>query len=386
MYINISRYIIGLIIFINYNLIFANHNCKTIYKKNIKNLPVSEIQRFIDLHIFQSGDSPGIMIGVVSNNEKAVFACGSIEKDKKIAPNMQTIWPVGSVSKVMTSLIFANMINKGDVKLNDNINTLLNINIDNNITLLNLATHSSGFPRQLPTISDIDDYQVNYPYNTNKFKLWYKTAKLKYLPGTHYQYSNVGYGLLGQILANVKNTTFENLVKTTYTEGLNMIDTTVSLSKDQQQRKVKSYWLNGDQIKKDWVFNFEQPSGGIYSTMQDMLIFLDYELGNINKNKSIPNNYITHAAYIPQNSFDNPLIFGNDAMALGWEVNYPAAGIPQILRKNGWVNGVNCFVQLAPTENIALISFSNKPNMNIFTDLNRIIATIISKINSNKSR
>jgi len=375
----IFKYIIGLVILICINIAFATSSCNIIYKENIKKLPVTKIQDFIDLHIFQAGDSPGLMIGVVLDNEKAVFSCGTIDKDKKIPPNMQTIWPVGSVSKVMTSMIFANMINNGDVKLNDNINTLLNINQDNNIKLIDLATHSSGFPRQLPIMPDVDDYQVNYPYDINKFKLWYKTAKFKNLPGTHYQYSNVGYGLLGQILGNIKNTSYENLVKNTFTTDLKMVDTTVTLTNSQKQRKVQSYWLNGDKIKKDWVFHFEQPSGGIYSTMQDMLIFLDYQLGNINKNKSIANNNITHAAYISQNSFDNPLSFGKDAMALGWEIDYPAVGLPQILMKNGWVNGVNCFVELAPSKNIALISFTNKPNMNIYTDLNKIIGMIISK-------
>lgn len=355
----------------------AESNCKVIHTSpNVKYIPVNVIKEYIDFFIYQQTDVPGIMIGIVHEDEQAVISCGTIDKDENLMPNMQTIWPIGSVSKVLTTHILADMVNAGKVTISTEIDDLLDIKKNSHITLLHLATHSSGFPRQLPTLPENSDYQTNLPYNMEQFKEWYKSAKLEHKPGEHYQYSNVGFGLLGQLLAKVDGGSYEDLIKKEFRDKLAMKNTTTELNQSQLKRKVESYWLNSDEIKQDWDFNFERPSGGIYSTMEDLLIFLNYSLGNTHQHQSLKNNLITQASYITQNGFDNPLEFGNDSMALAWTVEYPSTGMPQILTKSGWVNGVNCYITMAPNKNKGLISFTNKPNLNITSDLKRIMAMI----------
>lgn len=205
---------------------------------------------------------------------------------------------------------------------------------------------------------------------------WYENAKLTYPPGTHYEYSNVGFGLLGQLLAKKMNTDYEGLLQQLISQPLALKDTSVKLSADQAKREVASYWVNDDLIKKDWEFRFEQPSGGIYSTMTDMLKFTAYQLRH--SPDSEQNTRLTQASYIYQFQFDNPHEFSADAMALGWSVEFPAKGIPLLIMKNGWVNGVNTYVQLTPTKDIGIISFTNKPYLNINYDLKAIVSLILS--------
>lgn len=262
---------------------------------------------------------------------------------------MNTIWSIGSVSKVFTTQILGELVTQGVVKLTTTVDELLNneVNHDTPITLLDLATHTSGFPNLLPTMPNNEDYQVNNPYKMDDFVRWYTSYIGETKPGTHYQYSNVGYGILGQLLAKKMNLDFNTLLHQLISQPLGMNDTTLTLTKEQKKGEVASYWLNGDLILKDWDMGFETPSGGIYSSMNDMIKFTQYHLNQTDSARI--NNQITHASYVYQYQLDNPLGFDSDAMALGWSVDYPTHGIPLQLMKNGWVNGVNTYVKLTPT-------------------------------------
>lgn len=352
--------------------------CLIIEKQNIKNLPVTEIKSYIQSVIFEQHTLPALMIGIMDGDQKIVFSCGETVKGNGTQPQMDTVWPIGSVSKVFTTQMLVEMVNQGSVQLNSSIDDLLENKKqrENPITLLNLATHTASFPRQLPTLPENDDYQENIVYNMPEFISWYNTFKPEFKPGTHYDYSNVGFGLLGQLLAKKMNTDFGGLLEQLIAKPLGLKDTTTALSTEQKKREVASYWLNGDLIKKDWPFAFEQPSGGIYSTMTDMLQFTRYQLSHLPG--SIENTRLAHASYIYQYQLDNPHGFDSDAMALGWSVDFPSHGLPLQLMKNGWVNGVNTYVQLSPTEDIGLISLTNKPYLNINTDLKKLVAIILA--------
>lgn len=376
MLIRILSFALGL--FLPFFAAATTPECQVIEKQNIKTLPLAEMTNYIQMFVFEQSSVPALMIGIISGNEKAVISCGETVKNNDQRPKMDTVWPIGSVSKVFTTQMLAQMVNQGSVRLNTPIDSLLNSTVKQEypITLLDLATHSSGFPRQLPTLPSNNDYQINYPYDMPQFISWYKSYKPTYKPGTHYAYSNVGFGLLGQLLAQKMHTSYGELLQQLISKPLELNDTTVALSSEQIKRKVASYWLNSDLIKKDWEFRFEQPSGGIYSTMNDMLKFTSYQLDKVPT--AIQNTIIAQASYIYQYQFDNPLDFGKDAMALGWSVDFPAQGLPVQLTKNGWVNGVTTYIQLTPSAEIGMVSFTNKPYLNINYDLKKLASIILA--------
>ncbi|KTD01451.1 serine hydrolase [Legionella feeleii] len=352
--------------------------CQVIEQQNIKTLPLAVMTSYVQTFIFEQSSVPALMIGIISGNERAVISCGETVKNNGQRPRMNTVWPIGSVSKVFTTQMLAKMVNQGVVRLNTPIDSLLNGTGKqiHPITLLDLATHSSGFPRQLPTLPQDNDYQTNYPYDMPQFISWYESYKPTYAPGSHYLYSNVAFGLLGQLLAKEMHTNYGNLLQLLISKPLELVDTTVTLSPEQTKRKVASYWLNGDLIKKDWEFRFEQPSGGIYSTMADLLKFTRYQLSK--SPAALQDTILAQASYVYQSQFDNPLDFGKDAMALGWTVDFPAQGLPVQLTKNGWVNGVTSHIQLTPSAEIGVISFTNKPYLNINFDLKKLAGMILA--------
>ncbi|MDR3504407.1 MAG: serine hydrolase [Legionella sp.] len=367
-------------------LVHSAPECLVINQKNVKTLPLEKIKAYAQSAIFDQKVAPGLLIGVISGNEQAVISCGETKIGNNQRPQMDTVWPIGSVSKVFTTQMLAEMVAQGQVKLNSTIDELMQNGKknENPITLLDLATHSSGLPRMLPSLPDNEDYQINIPYDMPEFVKWYNTYKPQYKPGAHYQYSNVGFGLLGQLLAKKMGTDFNGLMNQLIAQPLQLKDTTVKLSPEQQKREVASYWINNDLIKKDWEFNFEQPSGGIYSTMPDMLRFTAYQLSHESRAREI--SVLSQASYIYQSEFSNPFEFGDDAMALGWHVSFPNKALPVQLVKNGWVDGVTTHIQLTPSKDIGLISMTNKPYLAMINDLKRITGIIIdSQIASNNS-
>lgn len=371
---------IGLIFFST--LSYAKHpNCVVLDSDgNIQNNPAAkQLVTQVDEMIFQMGNMPGLLIGIIDKDKKTLISCGSISKDDKKRPTGNTIWQIGSVSKVITTTIFAMMIQANKINLVAPLSDYVPSGSkvpqyqQRSITLLDLATHSSGLPREASNVDDgLGDYQNNPTLKANKAYSWLSSYQLNKKPGTHYQYSNIGFGLLGNALALAEKMTYGELVNQYITQKLKMIDTTTRPNAEQKKREAKSYWMNGDLIRKDWPFDFNQPSGGIYSTGNDLFNFLEF---NLNNTKSVINatNQIAHASYLYADMLDNKLSFAASAMALGWEVENPHNYLPVLLYKNGWVSGFNTWVMLAPSEHMAIFSVSNKPYLMMKSSLESLI-------------
>ncbi len=220
------------------------------------------------------------------------------------------------------------------------------------------------------------------------FLSWYNTFAPEWTPGTHFDYSNVAFGALGQLLAKKMNTDYGSLLNQLITTPLGMKDTTTNLSSEQMTRKVSSYWINGDLIKNDWDMGFEDPSGGIYSSMRDLLVFTESQLQQ--SGSALRTNQIAHASYIYKYGLENLLHLDKDreneaglkfdAVALGWMVNFPNDSLPLQLDKDGCVNGVFTVVQLTPTEHIGVISLTNSLKGMPFSTMNDNLQTIVRYI------
>ena len=122
-----------------------------------------------------------------------------------------------------------------------------------------------------------------------------------------------------------------------------MHNTTVMPNAAQKAREAKSYWMNGDLIKNDWQFKFDRPSGGVYSTGNDLLKFLQYSL-NLSSVKSAVANQLAQASYVHRQNLINKITFADSAIALASAVDEPNNGLPLLLHKKGWVSGFNTYV------------------------------------------
>lgn len=350
-------------------------------------IPKQSIEQILKF-AFEMSNAHGMIVGVVSGKESEIFSFGEIRQGSGIKPTGDTIWQIGSVSKALTGTIFAGMVHEGVVKLTDPLSDFVpkGLKVPNfesyPIRLVDLATHTSGLPGMAEEYlqrKDIDFERNPFLKYDDKFLYnWLNSYQLKYRPGTRYEYSNLGFGLLGDILAKKAGLTFNELVHEYISIPLGLQDTTVVLTEEQKKRKATGYRRTGEELK-DWSMSQAiQGSGGIFSTANDLIKIIRASLGQANPVYEAVNR-ISQAAYVFQTALVNPHDMKiASAQCLGWELIYPAVDLPNIVQKSGMTGGFSAWVMFVPGYDIGLCIIANKQFLYIYDPAIDILATLIS--------
>jgi serine-type D-Ala-D-Ala carboxypeptidase/endopeptidase len=247
-------------------------------------LGTDEIRAILVKRIDEQKQTVGIVVGVIEPAGRRVVAYGSLAKGDPRTLDGDTIFEIGSISKVFTSLLLADMVNRKEVTLDDPAAQYLPEHVrmpERNgkpIRLLDLATHSSGLPNAPSNMNRKDpanpyaDYSVDELY---EFLSGYTSLRD---PGSEVEYSNLGAGLLGHILARRAGTDYESLVRSRITHPLGMPDTGITLTPSMKQRMA-----TGHNAMLAPVANWDLPTlagaGALRSSTNDMLTFLEAFLG-----------------------------------------------------------------------------------------------------------
>ncbi len=220
----------------------------------------------------------GCVVGVIDNGKTEVYAFGSKQLDKDQAPDGDTIYEIGSMSKAFTGTLLADMANRGIVKLDDPVQSLLPADVKlkefegHTIRLVDLASQSSGLPRMPDNFAPRDAANPYADYTAENLYAFLRGYQLARAPGT-YEYSNLGMGLLGHLLAQKAGKSYEDLLVERICTPLKMNDTRVKLNDDQKSRLAKPY--NGDRLPEhNWDLDVFVAAGGIRSSVNDMLKLL----------------------------------------------------------------------------------------------------------------
>lgn len=225
-----------------------------------------------------------LSVGISQNGQRHTFAFGQTgEGDSKRLCDSRTLFEVGSITKVFTSLSLAVLVERGDVKLDDPISKLLpdwKISEDaGRITLHELSTHTSGLPR-LPIGITFDAlWRNDNPYFAfDEKRLEHFLSLWKAPEQKNFMYSNLGAGLLGTALRHKAGAdSYEALIQSTITTPLNLADTTITLSDDQKARYAHGMSAKGEPLAS-WDFVALAGAGAIRSTADDLLTFLEYQI------------------------------------------------------------------------------------------------------------
>jgi len=246
-------------------------------------LPVpgnGEIREILVKRIDQQKQAAGIVVGIIEPNGRRVVAYGNFAKGDPRTIDGGTIFEIGSITKLFTSLLLADMVNRQEVALDDAAAKYLPENVrmpersGKFITLLDLSTHTSGLPPFPGNLTpDGAEYSVDHLY---RFLSGYTLARD---PGSEYQYSNLGGGLLGHILARRAGTDYAGLIRSRIAQPLGMSDTGITLSSSIKQRMA-----TGHNALLAPVAHSDLPAplagaGALRSSANDMLTFLETFLG-----------------------------------------------------------------------------------------------------------
>jgi D-alanyl-D-alanine-carboxypeptidase/D-alanyl-D-alanine-endopeptidase len=179
-----------------------------------------EISAILRQRIDQEKQSVGIVVGVIDESSNRIVAYGSRDQTNSCPVDGNTLFEIGSITKVFTTLVLANLVEQGTFKLSDRISTLLPDAVKaptrngQEISLFDLATHTSGLPRLPDNFVPVDMSNPYVDYSVEQLYAFLSSYQLPRDIGSQYEYSNLGVGLLGQLLCLKTGMDYETLVKT----------------------------------------------------------------------------------------------------------------------------------------------------------------------------
>ncbi|MFN7997067.1 MAG: serine hydrolase [Bryobacteraceae bacterium] len=239
---------------------------------------MAEIRSLIANRV-DTGRAVGIVAGVIDPSGRQVTASGKVSRESATQPDGDTVFEIGSVTKVFTSLVLADMIEHGEVKADDPVAKYLPEGVrmpsrnGREITLLDLSMQISGLPRLPDNLKPADGANPYVDYDAPKLYEFLSRYNLTRDPGEKYEYSNLAAGLLGHALARKAGVSYEELLRRRILEPLGMNNTSITLTELQKRRLAPGYDGSLRPVK-NWDFDVLAGCGALRSTVNDLLKFV----------------------------------------------------------------------------------------------------------------
>ena len=244
----------------------------------------AEIRDLLVERIDRQHQSVGMVVGFIDSTGRRIVSYGKFDAGDSRAVQGDTIFEIGSVTKVFTSLVLADMVQRGEVALTDPVAKYLPAGVKmperngRQITLEELATHTSGLPRLPSNLSPKDAANPYADYSVGELYQFLSGFVLTRDIGSQYEYSNLGGGLLGHALARRAGKDYEELVRSRICEPLGMRSTGIILSQDMKTRFAVGHDRAMHPVPY-WDLPTLAGAGALRSTANDMLTFVAANLG-----------------------------------------------------------------------------------------------------------
>ncbi|MBX7168477.1 MAG: beta-lactamase family protein [Pirellulales bacterium] len=316
----------------------------------------AKAQKIIDQH-----RAVGLVIGLLhTDGRRETFAYGHTRADAG-TPDAQTIFEIGSITKTMTTLVLAELVTRGELTLDTPVKSLLPADYkvprrgDREITLLDLATHTSGLPNNPPSIIArlIKDPKVQL----NPFAAFDETAlrddlgQVSIEPQSTWPvtYSNFGMGLLGYALCRKTGLGYEAMIRQFIGEPLQLPDTHLTGTDEQRARRTTGH-TSDLQPCPDWDFqDTSAGAGAIRSTLTDMLQYLAVQCGQVETT-------LRPAMRLAQEQRYDALGVGH--IGLGWFL-LPGPDQTTVFTHNGGTNGQATYAAYCMEPRVGVVVLCN---------------------------
>ena len=298
--------------------------------------------------------SSGIAVGILDPDGRTrVFAYGTSGTSRPL--DAQTVFEIGSITKTFTATTLADMVAKGEVKLDDPVAKYLPASAHvpsrngREITLVDLATQSSGLPRMPSNFAPKDQTNPYADYTEQQAIDFVSSYQLPRDVGAKYEYSNLGMGLLGIALARREGVSYEALVRKHVIDPLGMNDTRVTFTPSMHERLALGHDENGA-VVSNWDIPGLAGAGALRSTVSDMLRYLQ---ANVDPSHTTlaPALEMAHAK---RYATDNP----NLSLGLAWHIVRTPAG-STITWHNGGTGGYRTFIGFDSVRHAGVVVLSN---------------------------
>jgi serine-type D-Ala-D-Ala carboxypeptidase/endopeptidase len=291
----------------------------------------------------------GIVVGIVDAGGSSIVSSGRLDNGTDQKVNGDTVFEIGSVTKTFTGLLLQDMVERGEMKLDDPVAKYLPKSVKvpsrngKEITLLQLATHTSGLPTSSITWipKRADDPRADY--TVERMYEFVSSYELPRDPGTKYEYSTVGMALLGQAIALKAGTTYESLVIDRICRPLKMDSTRITLTPQLNARFAIGHNYCGYSVSNSY-WGALTPGAGLRSTANDLLKYVSANLG-LSPSCLAPLMKKTHISHFNAGMETDT---GQDTdLGLGWMITHEPGGA-DIIEHGGLTDGFISFVCFDP--------------------------------------
>ena len=356
-----------------------------------------QIKSLIIDRLDRNKTNAAMVIGLIDPNGTQFYGYGKLSNSSNATVNENTIFKIGSITKVFTTILLADMVNKGLINLDDPIEKYLPSHVSvpqfngHKITVEDLATHTSGLP-EFPDnyctsffdlyksgVQDTVQFRTDL-FNCTKdytFEQLYQALSnftLTREPGSKAEYSSFGIDLLGHIMTLKSNmSSFDKLVERNIINVLGMNDTGFALSDALKSRLAVGHFNGQELPTMNWSKPID-PSGALHSTASDMLKFLSANMGLIKTkldNAMQESHLIRHdTGYVLPNNLqasdkdDNMGVY----IGLGWFIT-TNFGHEVIWHNGATIGGYNAYMafNLTTERGIVILCSTDTSDINITT-------------------
>jgi len=320
--------------------------------------PDSAVAAIVEARI-RAGVTPGLVVGLIdADGHTRMIARGDERPGRPL--DTRSVFEIGSISKVFTASILADMVARGEVRLDDPVAKYLPAGVKvperggKQIRLVDLSTQTSGLPRLPDNLHPKDPANPYADYTVAQLYDFLGRYQLTRDIGAQYEYSNLGVGLLGHVLALRAGKSYDELLHERILGPLGMRSTGVALTPAMRARLTPGH-EDGREVP-NWDIVTLAGAGGIRSDLEDMLKFL---AANVFPEQSALGKEMatTHAIRVSAGKWRSPGTPPDLWVGLNWHVL--TGSVDTIVWHNGGTGGYHTFIGFRPARHVGVVVLAN---------------------------
>jgi CubicO group peptidase (beta-lactamase class C family) len=299
------------------------------------------VQAYVSLNRFQGS-------ALLAQDGQPIFrkSYGLANAEWNIGNTPDTKFRLGSITKQFTSALILQLVEQGQVKLDDSIRKYYPDSPESwqPVTIHHLLCHESGIPSytELPGFFAKQSFSPRTPAEIVKLT---QDKPLEFPPGTKFKYDNTGYILLGIVIEKVTGKTYEARLREAILDPLGMHDTGYDSFTAVLPHRAEGYRNDKGKLVRAAYLDMTLPyaAGALYSTVDDLLkwdqaLYGDKVVSEASKQKMWTPNLSDYG--------------------YGWSIA-KRFGFNQVLEHGGGINGFNTMIMRVPEKKLVAVVLSN---------------------------
>ena len=313
----------------------------------------------------------------VAQDGKIVWlqAFGMANGPRRVKTTTHTAYPVASITKPLTATAIMLLAERGELDINESAEKYIKPlkfkayrGKSEDVTIKHLLNHTSGLPMHFNYFYDDEGYEPPSIEETVE-----RYGFLMHAPGEVFQYSNLGYGVLGHIISKVSGMTYEEFMEQEVFALFGMGTSWIGFLPDRELFTAEKY---GPDFQPIPHIEMDTPAAGqAFVTAFDLLRF-----GMLHLKNSIPSSPGVLSPEIVdamQHGMDETARYTGDPYGLGWFIREDDFGLRTVWHEGG-IGGARSIIKLVPSENIAVVVLLNSWNDDLPGRVaNEVIATLV---------